>query len=265
MRNARMLVLVGALVAGVLAAVLIVSTPEPEPQVIVKEGPKQEIEEVLIAAVDLNLGKPLGPDDMEWQEWPKQFVGPSLIVKSQSPEAMEDLEGSLVRFTMFAGDPIREQRLVSSDGGYLSALLPKGKRALGVSVKPITTAGGFILPGDKVDVLLTHNSEETDELLTEIILENIRVLAIDTTTQGQQESGSVIPNRTATLELKPEETEVIALAQERGTITLALRSVADSADNAPRLSLKREKKTTNTITFIRYGRTAQSATTSAGN
>lgn len=137
----------------------------------------------------------------------------------------------------------------------MAALLPKGKRAIAVSVEAETTAGGFILPGDKVDVLLTKTQRGTNSATTQTILENVRVLAIDTVTAGEKEQKTLSPKRTATLELMPAETEVIAEAQQVGTISLALRSAQDSADDEAPTVRRRGG-----VNFVKYGVTTQAAT-----
>ncbi|WP_068083328.1 Flp pilus assembly protein CpaB [Polycladidibacter stylochi] len=255
MRNARVLVLVGALVAGLLAALLVIGGDDEPKTVFVEKGPQVAMAQVLVATDTLPLGKPLSDGDMHWVQWPVELASEGLIQKSIQPDAIEEFQGKLVRHAVFKGDPIRPERLVSSEGGYLSALLPKGKRALAVSVKPVTTAGGFILPGDKIDIILTRSDAHTDEMTSDIILQNIRVLAIDTVTAGNQDGATAYPERTATLELKPEETEIIAQAQEVGTLTLALRSVADSADSDVTKMVRR--KTKSAVTFVRYGNVEQ--------
>jgi pilus assembly protein CpaB len=143
---------------------------------------------------------------------------------------VSELQGTMVRAPIYAGEPIRDMKLVRSDRGFLSAVLPKGMRAVAVRVNAASTAGGFILPNDRVDVLLVRqfpgNNARSQTLLT-----NIRVLAIDQlieNTGGEQKS-VVVAQDTATLELSPEQAELIAQAQQTGTISLSLRSIEDSA------------------------------------
>ena len=132
----------------------------------------------------------------------------------------------------------------------MAAILPKGKRAIAVSVEAETSAGGFILPGDKVDVILTRRSDTSAH--SETILENIRVLAIDSTTAGEQDQKNLSPKRTATLELTLPQSEVIAQSQQIGTIALALRSAQDSADDAEEDGGRRRG-----VSYVKYGVTSQ--------
>jgi len=132
----------------------------------------------------------------------------------------------------------------------MSAILPKGKRAIAVSVEEETTAGGFILPGDKVDLILTRNLD--DIVFSETILENKRVLAIDATTAGEQDQKNLSPKKTATLELTLAESEIVAQAQQTGTISLALRSAQDSADDA-----EEDKSRRNDVSYVKYGITSK--------
>ena len=138
----------------------------------------------------------------------------------------------------------------------MAAILPKGRRAIAVPVEAVTTAGGVILPGDKVDLILTRarNGRSGDGFTSETILANIRVLAIDTTTAGEQDEKALPPGRTATLELSPEQAEVVAQAQQVGTIALALRSAADSADDAD------DGFVGGGVNFVKYGLTSQAST-----
>ncbi|MCX2724141.1 Flp pilus assembly protein CpaB [Roseibium salinum] len=163
---------------------------------------------------------------------------------------MEEYSGQIARAPIFAGEPIRPERLINTDKGFMSAILPKGKRAIAVSVEAETTAGGFILPGDKVDLILTRKSDRG--ATSETFLENVRVLAIDTTTAGEQDQKNLSPKRTATLELTLSESEVVAQSQQVGTISLALRSALDSEDDADEDNSRRRG-----VSYVKYGVTSQ--------
>ncbi len=155
---------------------------------------------------------------------------------------------------MFGGEPIRAERLIDTDKGFLAAILPKGKRAIAVPVDAVTTAGGFILPGDKVDVLVSMQGKKRDDgIISETLLENIRVLAIDTTTASENSEKAMSPDHTATLELLPHETETIARATQMGTLSLSLRSAADSEDG-----VKQPPRVKGGVKFVKYGISSQS-------
>lgn len=213
-------------IAGLLAMRLAAS---PEPQQVVQASP-QPSEEVLVAARDLGLGSGLDPDAITWRSWPADGPTEGYIVRSQRPDAVSELKGMLVRGPFLNGEPITERKLVRSDRGFLSAVLPKGMRAVAVRVNAASTAGGFILPEDRVDVILIRQGG-SGEATSETILLNIRVLAIDQTVEqaGEEKKASMVAQDTVTLELTPEQAELITQAQQIGTISLVLRSIEDQA------------------------------------
>ncbi|GCC45561.1 hypothetical protein chiPu_0029818, partial [Chiloscyllium punctatum] len=144
--------------------------------------------------------------------------------------------------------PIREQKLVKANGsGFMAAILPSGMRAISTEISPETGAGGFILPNDRVDVILSRRDKNLDQQMggrdivtTEILLSNVRVLAIDQAPKEKDGNNSLV-GKTVTLELKPEQAETLARARQSGTLALALRSIADvnektdeTRDNAPK-------------------------------
>ena len=140
--------------------------------------------------------------------------------------------GSIARAPFIAGEPIREQKLVRADGsGFMAAILPTGMRAISTEISPETGAGGFILPNDRVDVILSKREKGNDRtgpdiVNSEIILTNVRVLAIDQAPKEKDGQNAVV-GKTVTLELKPEQAETLARARQSGTLALALRSIAD--------------------------------------
>jgi pilus assembly protein CpaB len=127
----------------------------------------------------------------------------------------------------------------------MAAILPTGMRAISTDISPETGAGGFILPNDRVDVILSKrdknpDSSGADVVNSEIILSNVRVLAIDQAPKEKDGQNTVV-GKTVTLELKSEQSETLARARQSGTLSLALRSIADlnvvetrSDDQAPR-------------------------------
>ena len=155
---------------------------------------------------------------------------------------MTQIAGSIARYPFIAGEPIRELKLVKANGsGFMAAVLPGGMRAVSTEISPETGAGGFILPNDRVDVILSRHEKNpdrtnsTDVIVSEIVLSNIRVLAIDQAPREKDGQNSVV-GKTATLELKPAQAELLARARQSGTISLALRSMLDAhAPDAPRV------------------------------
>jgi pilus assembly protein CpaB len=236
MKAARLVVLLVAIAAGGLAALLAGrSGDEPPPQA-PQAATQIDTVEVLVAKSDIALGQSVSQQDMQWQIWPVSAASPAFVRKNDKPNAIEELAGSIARAPFVSGEPIREAKLIKANGsGYMAAVLDKGMRAISTEISPETGAGGFILPNDRVDVILSRRDREaekstgTEAHTSETILANIRVLAIDQTL-GEKDGQKVVIGKTATLELSPRQAETLALSRQLGTISLALRSLADAGD-----------------------------------
>jgi pilus assembly protein CpaB len=258
MNIARIVVLTIALSAGGVAAYLASGTDKPP-------APAQPVAQVqsldvLVAKTDIGLGQTLTANDMIWQSWPASTSSSTFIRRNDRPDAVTKLSGSIARAPFIAGEPIREAKLVRADGsGFMAAILPTGYRAVSTEISAETGAGGFILPNDRVDVLLTRklkdltNPSAPDVSRAEIILANIRVLAIDQAPKEKEGANNVL-GRTVTLELKPEQTSALAAARQAGSLSLALRSIADV--NQIELSANDQDRRTG-INVVRYGVTNQ--------
>jgi pilus assembly protein CpaB len=184
---------------------------------------------VLVAVTDVPGGDVLAPSKLKWQPWPVNTLNPSFILRETRPNAVSELSGSFVNTAFVAGEPILEARLMESNINLMSNNLSPGKRAVAVKISAENTAGGFILPGDRVDVLHTRTEVEDGGKKrrneSRIIIANVRVMAIDQNAV-QNPEGSAL-GKTATLELTPQETERVMEAEASGLLSLALRSVAD--------------------------------------
>src|SRR5216684_154558 len=233
MKPARIIVLVIALLAGAIAAFL-ANRPEQAPP---PAPPVAQLEtvDVLIANTDIGLGSTITAQDLRWQTWPAAAAGASFIRKSDRPDAIEQLAGSITRASFSAGEPIREAKLIRAKGsGYMAAILPGGMRAVSTEISPETGVGGFVLPNDHVDVILTRRDRDAEKSnggseaqTSETILTNVRVLAIDQTVE-EKNGQRVVVGKTATLELSQRLAEKLALAHQLGSLSLALRSLVDS-------------------------------------
>ena len=254
MKPARLAVLGIAILSGGAAALMIGGgEPPPPPPAPVATFPTRD---VLVAASDLAMGQTLRPSDLRWQAWPADAVPGGFITRDQNQGALEQTAGSIARNNFLGGEPIRRERLIKADGsGFMSAILPSGMRAVAISIdtRGANTAGGFILPNDRVDVLRTHRDEDAsrsgggDSHLTETILSNIRVLAIGQNVQ-ERNGEKVVTGETATLELTPSQAEFVTLAQKVGQLSLSLRSIAD----AQQADAPREERDPG-LTIVRYG------------
>jgi pilus assembly protein CpaB len=252
MKAARIIVLGVAVVAGGLAAVMagrqVQGPSAPKPVA------AMETTEVLIAKADIGLGQSLTASDVQWQTWPVAAAGPHFIRKTEKPNAIEDLSGSLARAPLVAGEPIREAKLIKANGsGFMAAILPSGMRAVSTEISAETGAGGFILPNDRVDVILSRRDRDAEKssgqeaFLSETILTNIRVLAIDQAIE-EKNAQKVVVGKTATLELGSRQAETLALARQQGTLSLALRSLADGG-KATEEKVERRDGAINTVRF----------------
>ncbi len=232
MKAARLVVLGVAVVAGGVAALLAGRTEKPP------EAPAPQVQipsvEVLVAKGDIGLGQTVSGGDMQWVSWPANAASGNFITKTNRPDALESLAGAIARAPFVAGEPIRDAKLVQAKGsGFMAAILPPGMRAVSVGIAPETGAGGFILPNDRVDVILTQRDRAAEKLtgsevqVSETILKNIRVLAIDQNVE-EKNGQRVVIGKTATLELSPGQAESLTLAQKLGSISLALRSISDA-------------------------------------
>ena len=250
MKAKRLILVVVAVVAGLMAAMM-VGNLRQEPQVIVQreEAPEIARTEVLVMSGDVSIGQVLNEDQLKWQIWPEEGDTSRFILRTERPNALSDLAGRIVRQRMFSGEPVQEVKLVSAERGFMSAILPKGKRAVAVEVRAANTAGGFILPNDRVDVLLTRTRGDSN-FITETLLENIRILAIDQEAQDPDNQAVMVARDTATLELNPSQAETVTQAQQIGSISLALRSIADSQDDELDESPRRR---TGGVNMVRFG------------
>jgi pilus assembly protein CpaB len=251
MKAARLVVLTVAIGAGGVAAMLAGRSYKPAD--VKPEAPKIATADILVAKSDIPMGQPISPGDVQWQEWPASTTGGNFIRKSDNPGAIESLAGRIARAPFVAGEPIRDAKLVDAKGaGYMAAILPSGMRAVSTQISPETGAGGFILPNDRVDVIVTRRNTDQGggDQTSETVLTNIRVLAID---QNIEEKGGqkVVVGKTATLELSPGQAETLTLAQHLGSLSLSLRSIADARQTAPVEDSRPNGR--GSVNVVRYG------------
>ena len=255
MNTARIVVLTIAVGAGGIAAYLASGSDRPLPT---EPAVQLQTVDVLVARSDIGLGQTVNPDDLQWQTWPAATASNSFIRRNERPDATTQIAGSIARAPFIAGEPIREPKLVKANGsGFMAAILPTGMRAISTEISPETGAGGFILPNDRVDVILSKREKNqdrtgaTDVVNSEIILSNVRVLAIDQAPKEKDGQNAVV-GKTVTLELKPEQAETLARARQSGTLSLALRSIAD-INMVENTTEDRGPKRSDSVNVVRYG------------
>jgi pilus assembly protein CpaB len=262
MKAARLIVLGVALAAGGVAAMLASGSKQPEAPKVEAPPPLPTVD-VLVAKSDLGIGQVVGANDVGWQIWPVASANSNFIKKTDRPDAIKDFVGAIVRTPVASGEPIRDSKVVMAKaGGFMAAILPQGMRAISLDVAPDTGAGGFILPNDHVDVVLTRRDKAAEKLLgvekyvSETVLRNVRVLAVDQAIEEKDGVKTVI-GKTATIELDPHQAETLALSRQLGTLSLTLRSLLDSQSPTPEGGEGKEDSSKGAINTVRYGVTSQ--------
>lgn len=262
MKPARLIVL-GIAGVSAAAAAMLMSRPGPPPEtVVVERKAAVDTKDVLVASGELPIGTTIKQGELRWQPWPSDLVPPGAVTREDSPDVLKELDGAIVRIGIFSGEPVRRDKLIrANSNAFLSAILPSGMRAVAIEINRTgsNSAGGFILPNDRVDLLRTYREDEgskgsgSDTQATETILRNIRVLAIGQNVQ-EKNGEKVVTGDTATLEVTPAQAEAVTLAQKTGVLSLALRSLADAAQ-AENNELR--AKDDPSLTLVRYGVTRQ--------
>jgi pilus assembly protein CpaB len=203
-------------------------TPAPPPQ-----------KKILVAAAAIRRGQFLRPGDVTWRPWPNTAAGTDFIVSGAQPE--KSVAGWVAREPFVAGEPIVRAKIVApGDRGFLAAVLQPGMRAVSIAVNQTSDISGFIFPGDRVDVLITmplpaqgQGGDSYVHKAAETVLHDIRVIAIDQ--QLDSKDGKAVVARTITLEVTPKQSEMVALADEMGKLSLSLRSLVAAPQKTPAL------------------------------
>jgi pilus assembly protein CpaB len=238
--NSSRLIILGVAVFAAIGAGYVAKNmmAPPPPQVIVEKAPTEPaiaLKDVLVLREDVEMGTSVA-DKLAWQAWPADAMNERFITREAEENALEELAQSIARVPLYAGEPLRRSKLIGGGQSFMSSILPAGKRAVATQIAADTSAGGFILPNDYVDVIMTRRSGNAaggsgDGFITETILKNIRVLAIDQAIREDEEGRRVRVGDTATLELTPDQAEIITVAaQMADRLTLALRAVVDAQD-----------------------------------
>lgn len=275
MSMTRILILVAALGAAGLAAFLVrglvAGGPNPAQAV------NTETTQVLVAAKAITVGAKIMPGDLKWSGWPKDALDPSYMSHDAQPQALEDsVNGYIARAPLLPGEPVTGQKIIKADGaGFMAAVLTPGMRAVSVKISAEQGAGGFILPNDRVDVILTRKLGNDDQGVPSFramtVLRSIRVLAVDQTAKEEGDSNAIV-GKTATLELDPRQAEIVSLAEAMGDLHLSLRSL--STPDQPDAAASGDGKAnhgfggdddSNQIAVFRWGAPSRAATAGSAN
>lgn len=194
--------------------------------------------DVLVAARPLPAGTILKVGDVRWQRWPNEGLDPNFLLRDKGATPEQDAGGRVVLRGITAGEPITATRLIKAgEAGFLAAALSPGMRAVSVKIDAVSGDGGFIVPGDRVDVLLAErfaisypsngegsHTRPSHKQVNSVVLSDVRVLAIDQEMRDLENKPKI--GQTATLEVELAQAQKLALAPQMGTLSLALRSLA---------------------------------------
>lgn len=258
----QLIVLVIAAIAAVGALFLIRSLGSRQAEQTTAESEQIAGQQVLVAARDIPQGAALAPSDLAVALFPTSSVSGSFVRLDQQPSAQADFVGGVTRRPFVQGEPIVAASVVQPDGrGFLAAQLEPGFRAVAVEIEKTTAVGGFIQPNDHVDVIVTARATNREgggeQVNSDIILRDIRVLALGdtTTTQNSGEAPAVVEAAVAVLEMTAEDARVLALADEMGTVSLALRGVqAETVGmNTPATTGRQMSQSSSAVRIHSYG------------
>jgi pilus assembly protein CpaB len=230
------------------------------PTVVARPMPMVATSEVLVATSSIQPGQALNPTLVRWQRWPKSNVDSSFITHETAPSIEQAVTGTVARSPIVSGEPLTGAKIVRTDAaGFMAATLSPGMRAMSIPITTESGAGGFILPNDRVDlVMAVQVSDNPKTYGARIVLANVRVLAVDQTIK-QDRDQKVVLAKTATLELSPDQVRTVERAEASGAISLALRPLSESTPAvaslqhpAPAVATP-EDDTGTGITIIRFG------------
>jgi pilus assembly protein CpaB len=235
---------------------------------IVVQAPKLSTDKVLVASQDIPMGSVFNETLATWQDWPKDAISELMITKSGDTDMATEFKDTMTRDSFLRGEPIRRDKLVKAGiGSYMAAILPSGMRAVAIKIDNSgdSSAGGFILPNDRVDVLRVYRDDEqtrargTEMIASQTILSNVRVLAIGQNVQ-EENGKKVVVGGNATLELDPKQAQLIVLAQHASgsALHLVLRALVDSGGGTETVNGLGDEKS-NALTIVRYGAAQQAA------
>lgn len=231
MRPYVLLVVIGIIVAGlaVLAVRKVAPPPSTEQAVVAPKTVR-----VLIAQDTIPAGSFVRADSqLAWGDWPADQAKSPPYIAEEGGTAADSFNGAVARRTIFPGEPITQSSVVKpGEGGFMSAVLGAGKRAVSIPVNATTGNAGFIFPGDAVDLILTHSiqRESGEGFASETFVRDVRVLAVDQMLDNPE--NKAVLAKTVTLEVAPQQAEAINVALEMGKISLSLRSLAADDANA---------------------------------
>lgn len=193
-------------------------------------GKEQTTSQVLVATTDIPAGSFVRSDaNFAFVDWPEKNISETMLTHATAKAT--DFDGAVARRAINKGEPIAASMLVkSNEGGFMSAVLEPGKRAISISVDETTGNAGFIFPGDRVDLLLTHSITVGGQIerASETFAEDVRILAVDQMLDNPE--NKAVLAKTVTIEVTPKQAERVNVAKDLGKISLSLRSLAKQTE-----------------------------------
>ena len=273
----RIIILLLALAAAVGAALLVMQLSQPQIRTETVSKDRLVIEELEVSKVevltvtrDIAIGETFKAGDLQWSPWPEANVVEGYYLQTAAPTSIETLTGAVIKLALFKGEPVLPQKIaIKGEQGLLAALMEPGMRAISVEISAESASGGFILPNDRVDLILTYDQQGDPErgiaqrTVATTVVQNVRVLAIDQNFSTEAEGETARLGSTATLEVSPREAELLAMSQSLGEVSLSLRpldSNISGTERDPRTELLDENGSAvgAGITIIRNGQPAPS-------
>ncbi|MFN4225390.1 MAG: Flp pilus assembly protein CpaB [Hyphomonas sp.] len=266
----RIIILLLALASAGGAAFLVLQLSKPQvvtqtvtqSETLVQEKEVSEVQ-VLTVSRDFAVGETIKSEDLKWSPWPKANLVEGYYVYTVVPASIEELNGALVKTPLYKGEPLLPQKIVmKGQQGILAAMMNPEMRAVSVEISAESASGGFILPNDRVDLILTYDQKAQPErgvaerTMAKTIIQNVRVLAIDQNYETAVEGEPTRVGSTATIEVTPREAELVAMAQRLGQVTLSLRPLdtfVSGTDRNPRTEMLEETAGSSGITIFRNG------------
>lgn len=266
----RIIILLLALAAAGGAAFLVLQLSKPQvvtqtvtqSETVVKEKEVSDTQ-VLTVTRDFVVGETIKTEDLQWSYWPKANLVEGFYVYTVVPASAEELNGAVVKTALYKGEPLLPQKIVKKgEQGILAAMMNPEMRAVSIEISAETASGGFVLPNDRVDLILTYDQKSQPErgiaerTVASTIIQNVRILAIDQNYAVNAEGETYRLGSTATIEVTPREAELVAMAQRLGKVTLSLRPLdtfVSGTERSPRTELLEESSGGSGITIFRNG------------
>jgi pilus assembly protein CpaB len=271
MSKMRVVMFALAIGSALVAALLAKGVIGRKPEVQVTEVNVIKTTDVLVVAKDVLMGEKFLNGTLAWKSWPTDNIVPTMITKDTKPEAIKEYTDARARIAIYQGETVMDRKvLLPGKGGFMSSILPKGMRAISVAISSRSSAGGFILPDDRVDLILTSKGGQSGNttnkaVSSETVITNVRVLAVNQVynPKGEADTVTVDKGENATIEVTPHQAEVIEMVESSGELSLALRSIAENdgkkiEEIMPKLAEKFEigntgKSASTDTMYLRYG------------